>query len=576
MGSRARRVPSPVPRPVIFDTDWCTDVEDISAGRVLLHMERAGYVDVRACVINCTNPVLAGSLDAFLTAHGRTGMPIGVPVTPQADTANAAHTKLFDEWPHKVGLEGTVEDAVTLMRRTLATAEQRVDIISIGHLGNLADLLDSAADQHSALAGPELVAAKVGTVWTMIGEWPTGSEYNANHSTWTAQAAAQVASEWPRPIIFSGFSVAQHVSVGGTLFGFWPSDAVQVAYVASSYTNGYGRGHGWDSLGVYIGCIGDVEDAGFSVVDTGTAAFNPSTGANTWTSSPSGLHKYVALAESKSWFERKIADLLEPDWVPTATAATNRVWDASSGAWVTQDQTKPLGASGIVRASTASATLTTGLVMHLHAADLSDLADNATVSHWPCRMGNWPAYQTTSGSRPVFRTAVGGRPAVQSAGNKGLVTDEVVPPREMTCYALVYQPTVPSSVEMILTAHAAADYPRMWHVRLNASGAAESVAFHTGSATTEAGPTISSTTWQVVTVRISPTLGTFEALLDGAGSGSSTAIGGVLNGGRMRLAVMYYLVSSSFSFTGSLAELRLYDRWHNDATVAGIVTEMKA
>jgi purine nucleosidase len=565
-----------VPRPVIFDTDWCTDVEDVSAGRVLLHMERAGYIDVRACVINCTNAVLAGSLDAFLTAHGRTGIPIGVCVTAQADTASAGLTKLFDEWPHQVGFGGTVEDAVTLMRRTLAAAEQRVDIISIGHLGNLADLLASDGDDISSLDGTALVSAKVGTVWTMIGEWPTGSEYNANHSTWTRQAAATVASTWPRPIVFSGFSVAQHVSVGGTLFGFHNDDALAVAYVASGYTNGYGRGHGWDSLGTYIGCIGDVEDAGFTVVDTGTAAFNSSTGANTWTSNPAGLHKYVALAESKAWFERKIAELLEPDWVPTATAATNRVWDASSGAWVPQDQTKPLGVSGIVRASTASATLTTGLVMHLHAADLTDLADNATVAHWPCRMGNWPVYQTSSGSRPVFRTAVAGRPAVQSAGNKGLVTDEVVPPREFTCYALVYQPTVPSSVEMILTAHAAADYPRMWQVRVNASGAAEVVSFHTGSAATEAGPTMSATTWQVVTVRMSPTLGTMEALLDGTGSGGATSIGGVLNGGRMRMAVMYYLVSSSFSWTGSIAELRLYDRWHNDTTVAGIVTEMKA
>ena len=63
-----------------------------------------------------------------------------------------------------VSAELQVEEAVPVLRRALAGAEdQSVIISSVGFLTNLAQLLTSPPDQHSPLTGAQLISLKVRT-----------------------------------------------------------------------------------------------------------------------------------------------------------------------------------------------------------------------------------------------------------------------------------------------------------------------------------------------------------------------------------------------------------------------------
>ena len=61
------------PRPVILDTDWWTDCDDVVALRILCHGQRQGLVNLRAIVIDTWLEYGAASLSA-----GCSDIPIGV------------------------------------------------------------------------------------------------------------------------------------------------------------------------------------------------------------------------------------------------------------------------------------------------------------------------------------------------------------------------------------------------------------------------------------------------------------------------------------------------------------------
>lgn len=568
--------PMPAPRPVIIDTDFFTDVEDACALRVAVNYERAGYIDIRGVTINVTSDFLPGCVDALLTQSGHPGCPIGRSTTTHVPSGSSAFDKLWTDYPHTEGLNATAESSVTLMRRILAASDHRVDIISIGYLNNLEDLLDTPADSYSDLTGLELINQKVGTLWVMGGAWPTGTEYNLSNTTLAKTAANEVCAQWPRPIVFLGFEVGQRTFVGGGLADDTINDPI--TNILADGGKSYGRS-AWDSQLTRLACIGDIEDAGYTYVQ-GTAAVNASTGANSWTTSSTGPHKYVVeVAGNRSTIERELELMVKPDVVTSvAELGEHGTKVMVEGNWVVADPGfRQLGGTTVTKARVGSSNYRTGLLMHLHADDLADLSNGDLVAHWFCRERNLPVRQPTSTNRPAYATNAGGKTAVDFSSSKWLYSDPVEVPRECSVYAYVYFTSLPGTAASVVVAESVAlpaAVSRGWHLRMNNTGVPNGVTFQGGTGYSDAGPAISNTTWGVVSMRIDPAALTVEAFTNGTGSGGATSITEP-NQCRIPIAIgsRYWTVSSA-PLTGWIREVRVYDRFHDNSTMAAVVAEM--
>ena len=125
---------------------------------------------------------------------------------------------LVDNFDSPVKHYDEVEDAVTVLRSTLASAEDySVVVVSLGFMTNIANLLSSPADQISDLTGRQLVEQKVSSVFIMGGVYPATdifSEFNFNCGEFLlgdlaeCEGSAKAAVENMPPsvkMVFSGF-----------------------------------------------------------------------------------------------------------------------------------------------------------------------------------------------------------------------------------------------------------------------------------------------------------------------------------------------------------------------------------
>ena len=178
---------------MIIDTDigggGCKDVDDVVAVCIANALADNGEVELLAVVQNTAPVECSGAISVLNHFYGRDSVPIGAyDITTPGATLELGTTR-EQQLPYVSALTSTfdspiknstqVEDAVAVYRRALAAARGRsVSISSIGIHTNLAALLRSAPDQHSALGGRELVAAKVALLAVMGGTYPSGGGCN--------------------------------------------------------------------------------------------------------------------------------------------------------------------------------------------------------------------------------------------------------------------------------------------------------------------------------------------------------------------------------------------------------------
>ncbi len=210
------------PVPIIFDTDIGNDCDDVLALAMLHALESRGECKLLAVTITKDNELAAPFTDCVNTFYGRGDIPIGVcrsGVTPEAGKFNLL-AKTKDEgnvrYQHDLMSGQEAPDAVSVLRKTLAAAEDNsVVICQVGFSTNLANLLESAADDISPLNGMELVKQKVrllsvmAAAFTDIPDGKTGEpkryrEYNVFKDI---SSARRLFDKWPGPILWSGFEI---------------------------------------------------------------------------------------------------------------------------------------------------------------------------------------------------------------------------------------------------------------------------------------------------------------------------------------------------------------------------------
>ncbi|WP_068142413.1 nucleoside hydrolase [Roseimaritima ulvae] len=206
------------PLHVIFDTDITGDVDDVLALAMLHTLADRGECVIDAVTISKINPLTAPFVDAVNTFYGRGEIPIGV--TRDAQHRDSLYLHLVKEregdrfrYPHDLLSSDDAPDAVEVLRRVLAEADDHsVAIVQVGLATNLADLLDSPADDISPLDGRELVSKKVRLASIMAGAFspvrgnPRYLEANVKNGI---DAMQRFAENWPDtvPVVWSDFGI---------------------------------------------------------------------------------------------------------------------------------------------------------------------------------------------------------------------------------------------------------------------------------------------------------------------------------------------------------------------------------
>lgn len=202
------------PVSIIFDTDIGPDYDDVGAMTLLHAFADKGECTILATMASNKHPRIAAVLDVLNTYFKRPDLPIGV-VRGQAVNLSASQkwdSLLVTKYPHDIINNDQAEDAVALYRKTLAAQpDQSVTIVTVGFLTNLANLLESPADEFSTLTGKELIAKKVKRLVCMAGHFPQGKEFNVHMD---AAASKKVFDNWSTPILMSGVEIGRKIFTG--------------------------------------------------------------------------------------------------------------------------------------------------------------------------------------------------------------------------------------------------------------------------------------------------------------------------------------------------------------------------
>lgn len=330
--------------PVIVDTDIGGDVGNIGGLSVACAYHRLGYTDLLGVTVVEDHSKSPGCADVIRKHMGLPAIPIskgGLNI----DNLNGFAQDftfvdyLYDNCPRDVGLASGQSTAVTVLR-TLLAARASADVVLYagGMLTNIDALLSSTADGISGLTGSQLAAAKVRKLVICAGFTPDSSTSAASpdgHVAGTPEwnllsdpaPANRVAANWPTPITWVGIEIGDTFLVGDTLSSVLASDDPRrLTYEQSTPDRHVTGRYGWDELGQLVVAEGD--DQGFRTV-RGSMAVNASTGANTWTPSADGAHRYVVSEMQPAFWKAHINALLTVD--PSASPVLS-TWPAAGAA----------------------------------------------------------------------------------------------------------------------------------------------------------------------------------------------------------------------------------------------------
>jgi len=199
---------------MIFDSDMGPDYDDVGAIALLHAFADSGDIRILGTMASTNYEGVACVINVFNTYFNKPEIPIGVPKGKALTLKDWQHwtDTLVAAYPHEVKSNDEVMDAVDLYRKILSEQRDRsVTIVTTGFLTNLSNLLQSKSDEYSSLDGRQLIAKKVKKLVCMAGRFPSGKEFNVERD---AMASQYVFSNWPTPVILSGFEIGQKIKTG--------------------------------------------------------------------------------------------------------------------------------------------------------------------------------------------------------------------------------------------------------------------------------------------------------------------------------------------------------------------------
>ncbi len=285
------------PVPVIFDTDIGGDIDDAVALAILHAAQGRGEIRLLAVTLTNGHPATPAYVQMINAWYGYPDIPIGqVEVHNRPRSTDSYLSKTTQEAKeHFSWEEKSVETAVAVLRCQLASAEDRsVVIVQVGFSTNLADLLDSPADDLSPMTGKELAARKVKSVYVMGGAFtPELADYEECNIINDVPSAQKLIHNWPGEMIFTGFEIGRQIRLPGRSiesdyrYQNWHPIATSYRYFQQKFSPGsYEDVYTWDLSAVLSAVYPDrgffsYSEPGKVVVrDNGTTSFTPDPNGN--------------------------------------------------------------------------------------------------------------------------------------------------------------------------------------------------------------------------------------------------------------------------------------------------------
>lgn len=294
------------PTVLIFDTDMDTDCDDAGALGLLHALADAGEVKILATMVSSRHKWSVPCVAAINAYYGRPSLPIGCPKGEGAPDLGSRYARqIAQEFPTELKSNADAPDGARLYRKILAgQADQSVVVLTVGDLTNLRDLLATGPDEHSPLAGRDLVRRKVKGWVCMGGRYPRHLD-PAVFGNFKPDPASTVAAveNWPTTIYFTG--LGDDILTGESLRGTPQRNPVRRAY--ELYLGKKSSRPSWDPIATLFAVRGC--EPFFQLHKKGYNHIFPN-GTNEWRDAPDKNHVLIQLAPDMSERLRKTVDEL--------------------------------------------------------------------------------------------------------------------------------------------------------------------------------------------------------------------------------------------------------------------------
>lgn len=218
------------PVKIILDTDMGGDCDDTGALALLHALAERGECELLAVTHCFRGRHYAGCMDAINRFYGRGNLPVAVCTDEGSDAGNDVYATWASQmFPNRFQHDEPLTDTLECLRRTLACAQDgEVTLVAVGSLYSLRRLLESGADEFSALDGKALIERKVCQTVVMGGRfhqrWPepivfsngyvVDAEFNIKADIPSAQA---VVNAWPGKLVFCSYEIGYPLITGEKL-----------------------------------------------------------------------------------------------------------------------------------------------------------------------------------------------------------------------------------------------------------------------------------------------------------------------------------------------------------------------
>lgn len=267
---------------VIIDTDYASDADDVVALELAMVYDNHAVIDLIGVALSTTYSRSPMALNHQLSSGGHGDVPVAMDTSGNGCQVATQYIDVMYQ-----GGSDKYEQPVQMYRRLLASSEVKVNIITLGFLQNIEDLLNSQPDGYSLLNGVDLVREKVNTVYVVGGNAtgrPSFNFYWGNNRD-TTKAAKFVNANLPCRLVYIPEEMGNDVFVGG-FYNHMDKKQTNIVTRALKVNNQEYGVVGWDPFGVY--CMvadmqGTLAENDF-ILHNGTPYISD-TGAFQWTDS---------------------------------------------------------------------------------------------------------------------------------------------------------------------------------------------------------------------------------------------------------------------------------------------------
>ena len=292
-----------IPKPLILDMDFCTDVDDACALRVAATLHKMGKIDLKAVCLCVTGGNNLAAANGLLEHDGVHNIPIGRSSQDIPDTS--PYWGILSQYSSNL----QVIDSVKLYRYIISTSPTPVTIVTTGYVTNLADFMKSQPDEISPKTGLELVRDNVAEIYIQGGGYPEGLDNNFFYEEEARAALDTILQICTKPLYFIQANTGGPVTCGADLQenAEYKNDPVTKALEAFGTSNVRAA---WDPMAVWIASSNNLAECGVAAART-DIKFNKYTGANKFVDSPTGAHYRVyRTSDNLKWYSNRLDELV--------------------------------------------------------------------------------------------------------------------------------------------------------------------------------------------------------------------------------------------------------------------------